>query len=293
MLAPASGVMGGISRSRLLLHEWLCLGFFAWMLVQLVVAAGFSNRDALVFACLLAANCALVHFLPRGGDRNLGWRLRLLFYPVAMNLLYFVLGTAIPAIHSGREDAALQAVDRVLVGTNLSIRMQPWVHPGLTDALSFCYMLYFLYLILGQFSYLFGDLAVLKKYYAGLFSLYAVGYFGYSLFPALGPYLAMGDQFSVPLGGGWLAALNEKIVLSGSNRVDVFPSLHCGNALYILLSDYQHKRWRFWAYLVPCVGLWLSTVYLRYHYFIDVVCGLLLGWLAWKMANRYLQGQPA
>jgi len=284
--------MSGISRSSLLLHEWLCLGFFAWMLAQLVVAAGFSNRDTLVFASLLAANCALVYFLPHG-DRDLGWRLRLLFYPAAMNLLYFLLGTAIPAIHPGREDAALQAVDQALIGTNLSIRMQAWVHPSLTDFFSFCYMLYFLYLILGQFAYLFGDLAVLKKYYAGLFSLYAVGYFGYSLFPALGPYLAMSDQFSVPLGGGWLAALNEKIVLSGSNRVDVFPSLHCGNALYILLSDYQHKRWRFWAYLIPCIGLWLSTVYLRYHYFIDVACGLLLGWLAWKMSNRYLRGQPA
>jgi membrane-associated phospholipid phosphatase len=285
--------MGGTSRSSLLLHEWLCLGFFVWMFAQLVVAAGFSNRDTLVFAALLAGNCSLVYFLPRGGDRDLGWRLRLLFYPVAMNLLYFLLGTAIPAIHSGHEDAALQAVDRALIGTNLSIRMQPWVNPVLTDLFSFCYMLYFLYLIIGQFSYLFGDLAVLKKYYAGLFSLYAVGYFGYSLVPALGPYVAMGDQFSVPLGGGWVSALNEKIVLGGSNGVDVFPSLHCGNALYILLSDYQHKRWRFWAYLIPCIGLWLSTLYLRYHYFIDVACGLLLGWLAWKMANRYLREQPA
>lgn len=277
----------------MLLHEWLCLGFFLWMLVRLVAAAGFSSLDTLIFASLLAVNCALVHFLPYGGNRDSGWRVRLLFYPIAMNLLYVLLGTAIPVIHSGREDAALQAVDRALIGTNLSIRMQSWVNPVLTDVFSFCYMLYFLYLIVGQFAYLFGDLAALKKYYAGLFSLYAVGYLGYSLVPALGPYLAMSDQFSVPLDGGWLSALNERIVLSGSNRVDVFPSLHCGNALYILLSDYQHKRWRFWAYLIPCVGLWLSTLYLRYHYFIDVVCGLLLGWVAWKMANRYLKEQPA
>ena len=188
-----------MSRSRLLLHEWLCLGFFVWMLVQLVLSAGFSNRDTLIFSSLLAANCALVYFLPHGGNSDLGWRLRLLFYPVAMNLLYFVLGTAIPAIHPGREDAALQAVDRALIGTNLSIRMEPLVHPVFTDIFSFCYILYFLYLILGQFSYLFGDLPVLKKYFAGLFSLYALGYFGYSLVPALGPYLAMGDQFGVPL----------------------------------------------------------------------------------------------
>src|SRR5258706_5826032 len=103
------------------------------MFAQLVVAAGFSDRDTLVFAALLAGNCSLGYFLPRGGDRGLGWRLRLLFYPVAMNLLYFLLGTAIPVIHSGHEDAALQAVDRALIGTNLSIPMQPWGKPVLTE----------------------------------------------------------------------------------------------------------------------------------------------------------------
>jgi len=278
--------MSAASSNRLLPHEWLCAGFFVWMLTQLLPAAGLLNRYTLLFALLLAVNGALLAFLPYSSNPERGWRWRLLFYPVAMNLLYFALGGAIPAIHPGLEDPLLQAVDRALIGTNLSLRMQPLVNPVLTDLLSFCYMLYFIYLLLGQAWYLLSDLATAKKYYAGLFSLYAVGYFGYSLFPALGPYAAMADEFSTPLIGGWLTEANEKMVMNGSNGVDVFPSLHCGNALYILLSDYQHKRWRFWAYLVPCVGLWVSTIYLRYHYFVDVIFGLLLGWLAWKMANR-------
>lgn len=293
---PAASVFAttrGGAPNRLLPHEWLCAGFFVWLLVQLIVSVGFSDRNSLLIALLLIMNCVLLVFFPYSGDPDRAWRWRLLFYPIAMNLLYFMLGTAIPAVHPGLEDAALQAADQALVGTNLSIRLQSLVHPVLTDFLSFCYMLYFAYLLFGQAWYMFGDLAVLKKYYVGLFSLYAVGYFGYSVLPALGPYLAMADQFSTPLTGGWLTAVNDKMVLSGSNRVDVFPSLHCGNALYILLSDYQHKRWRFWAYLIPCVGLWVSTLYLRYHYFIDVICGLVLGWLAWKMANRIARQGPA
>ena len=291
--APASAKTQGWSLNKLLPHEWLCLGFFVWLLLQLIVAVGFFTSDSLLIASLLIANCALLVFFPYGQNPDRSWRLRLLFYPIAMNLLYFVLRTAIPAIHPELEDTTLQAVDRALVGTNLSIRLQPLVQPVLTDFLSFCYMLYFAYLLFGQVWYMFGDLAILKKYYVGLFSLYAVGYFGYSVLPALGPYLAMADQFTTPLSGGWLTAVNEKMVLSGSNRVDVFPSLHCGNALYILLSDYQHKRWRFWAYVIPCIGLWASTLYLRYHYFIDVVCGLVLGWVAWKMANRIARQGPA
>jgi membrane-associated phospholipid phosphatase len=275
----------GMSLNRLLPHEWLCLAFLVSLLLRLVVAVGFS-RDSFIIASLLAINCGLLFFFPFNRDPDRSWRLRLLFYPIAMNLLYPVLRTAIPAVHPKLEDLSLQAVDRALIGTNLSLRLQSFVHPGLTDFLSFCYMLYFLYLLFGQAWYMFDDLYVLKKYYVGLFALYAVGYFGYSVLPALGPYLAMRDQFSTPLTGGWLTAANAKLVLDGCNRVDVFPSLHCGNSLFILLWDYQHKRWRFWAYLIPCVGLWVSTIYLRYHYFIDVVCGFLLGWLAWKMANR-------
>jgi membrane-associated phospholipid phosphatase len=265
-------------------HEWFCAAFFAWMLLQLVFVVGLFSGYTLLFASLLASSCFLVACFPYGKDRDLSWRLRLLYYALAMNLIYFALGGAIRLVHPELKDAALQAIDEALIGTNLSLRLEPLINPLLTDALSLCYTIYFVYLIVAQAAYLFGDLAVARKYYVGLFSLYAVGYFGYSLVPALGPHVAMAAQFTIALKGGWLTELNNGVA-AHSNGVDVFPSLHCGNSLYILLSDYQHKRWRFLAYLVPCVGLWISTVYLRYHYFIDVICGLLLGWLAWKLAN--------
>jgi PAP2 superfamily. len=279
--------------SRLLPHEWLCGGFLALLWTRLVIAVGFVDRDSLIVASLLLINGVLLFCFPYGDDPSRSWRWRLLFYPIAMNLLYFVLATAIPAVHPLLEDSALQAADRALVGTNLSVRLQPLVQPVLTDFFSFCYMLYFAYLIFGQVSYLFGNLAVLKKYYAGLFSLYAIGYLGYSLVPALGPHLAMADQFTTPLRGGWLTTANDTLVATGSNHVDVFPSLHVGNALYLLMSDYRYKRWRFWAYLIPCAGLWASTLYLRYHYFVDVICGLVLGGIAWQLANRVTRESEA
>ena len=274
---------------RLLLHEWLCMALFAWLLLRMVFSVGFSTHESLLIAFLLAANCAVLALFPYGDDLDRSWRLRLLFYAAAMNMLYFLLRAVIPAIHPGVEDPALQAIDRFILGTNLSLRMQPLVHPLLTDFFSLCYMLYFVYLIFGQLSYMFDGLPVLKKFYSGLFSIYAIGYFGYSTVPAGGPVLAMESQFSTPLTGGWFTAANATLVTGGTNGVDVFPSLHCGLSLYILLSDYQHKRWRFWAYLIPCVGFWISTIYLRYHYFVDVVCGFALGWAMWKIANHEIR----
>ena len=253
------------------------------LLLRLIAASGF-RRDSWILVSMLLINAAVLFFWHHHNG-GMAWRIRLLFYPLAMNLLYPVLKTAIPAIHPKLEDGVLQAADRVLIGANLSVRLEPLVHPAITEFLSFCYMLYFVYLLLGQLWYLIGGLELLKKYYVGLFCLYAIGYFGYSVLPALGPYLAMAGQFHTPLTGGWFTAANSQLVLNGSNRVDVFPSLHCANSLYILIFDYSHKRWRFWLYLVPCIGFWISTIYLRYHYFVDLICGFLLGLLAWQIAQ--------
>ena len=271
--------------NKLLLHEWLGLALLTWLFVQLALALGWWNREILIVGFLLAMNCALVLLAPYGGsDRS--WRLRILFYAVAMNALYFELRTAIPAINPRLSDSVLQAADQALVGTNLSLQLQQITLPVLTDFFSLCYMLFFTYLFIGQVAYLIGDLAILKKFAVGQFSLYAVGYFGYALVPARGPHVAMAGQFGTALVGGWLTEANERLVLAGSIGVDAFPSLHCASSLYLLLSDYQHHRWRFWVFLVPCIGLWCSTLYLRYHYFADVACGLALGWLAWILAKR-------
>jgi membrane-associated phospholipid phosphatase len=76
----------------------------------------------------------------------------------------------------------------------------------------------------------------------------------------------------------------------GSNAVDVFPSVHVAASLYLLLFDWQHCRPRFWWVLVPCVVLWMSTVYLRFHYFVDLLAGVAVALLGWWVARTYAAG---
>src|ERR1043166_832412 len=110
---------------------------------------------------------------------------------------------------------------------------------------------------------------------------------GYSFVPAAGPCHAMADQFTVPLHGWWITRLNDRLVSFGSNGVDVFPSLHCAVSAFFLFFHRQHRPWRFWLYLVPCVGLWVSTIYLRYHYAIDLVCGFALAGFALWLSKHF------
>ncbi|NIM29253.1 MAG: phosphoesterase PA-phosphatase [Gammaproteobacteria bacterium] len=274
---------------KLLPHEWLCLGFMLSLWIRLVWATGFFTRDALLLLLVMVSSGAIVA-LAAWRETDLRWRLRLLFYPASMNAIYFLLATAVPSVHGGREDEALQSLDLWLVGDHPSLWMQRWVNPVATEVLSFCYLWYLFYLFSSQIEYMFTDIDVLKRHYTGLFSIYAIGYACYSLVPAVGPHLAMADQFTVPLEGGPLTRLTSDIVLAASNRVDVFPSLHVAVSVYLLLFDRGHKYWRFLLYLLPCAGLVIATIYLRYHYLTDIICGLGLSFLAlWLARDRSLE----
>jgi membrane-associated phospholipid phosphatase len=259
-----------------LLITWLRLGF----------AAGFLDGDALLYIVLLIGNAWAIWFC-RSGEGSGRWRLGLLFYPLAMNVAFILLKTAVPKIQTARADALLQRVDAIVVGGNLSLRAQSLIHPALTEFFSFCYILFFPYLLISMIYYFCGDVTLLKKFVTGLFTIYGIGFLGYTLFPAAGPYLTMADQFTKPLGGWWITKWNATVVAAGSNKVDVFPSLHCAISSFLLFFDRKYRPWRFKLYIVPAAGLWFSTIYLRYHYFIDVVCGFALAAFGLWVARRY------
>jgi membrane-associated phospholipid phosphatase len=271
---------------RLLPHELFFGLFLVITWARLCATVGFAAPDALFYAAMIAGWLWSIWFC-RARDTPRTWRLGLLFYPLAMNLVFQEMRTGIPAIHPESMDSWLQSVDAHLIGTNLSLRLEPLVHPVLTELFSLCYLLFFPYLLIGLIDCFCGQVQVLQRFVIGLFTVYGIGFLGYSFVPAANPCHAMADRFAVPLTGGWLTQWNAAIVAAGSNGVDVFPSLHCAVSCYLLFFDLRHRPRRFRLYLLPCVGLWLSTIYLRYHYFVDVVCGFALAAFAIRLARRF------
>ncbi len=277
--------MPGAER-RLLVHEAVFGTFLLVMWLRLVHAQGLLASASLAYLATIVVNVALIGWTHRE-PTMLRWRLRLAFYAVAMNLLFQHMRVAIPQVHPGRLDTELLAIDRWLLGETPALALEPWVRPWLTDVMSFCYFLFLPYLGISLLYYFVAPLALAQRFWAGLFTLYGIGFLGYSLVPAAGPWVHMAEEFSVPLTGGWMTELNARVIGAGSNGVDVFPSLHCAVSAYLLVFDWWHKRWRFAAYVLPCVGLWVSTVYLRYHYFIDLVAGFALAALALAIVRRF------
>ena len=267
--------MNGFFKTKLLPHEWFFGAFMLVTWLRLVAKAGPRDPDALLYFSLLLVNAVLIVRCGAHATRS-RWFARLWFYPIAMNIAFMTMGSTALKVVSHRHDAVLQQIDSALVGMTPSLHSQFLVAPWLTEILSFCYLLFLPYLLISILTYAWRGLPLFREVSVGLFTIYAVGFFGYSTVPAAGPYLAMGDQFTAPLTGWAITRFNAYVVARGSNGVDVFPSLHCAVSCFLLCFDRQHARARFRLCVVPCVGMWLATIYLRYHYLVDVIAGFAL-----------------
>ncbi|WP_224241118.1 phosphatase PAP2 family protein [Hyalangium gracile] len=198
---------------------------------------------------------------------------------------------AVPALGLPTRDGLLLELDRALWGATPAVLLEPLARPWLTELMSACYFSYHLYFH-GALAYaLWQPLEKGRRLFEWMFTALPAGIAGYLLVPAVGPLKAMTESFAVPLTGGPITAWNDWVVRSGSAVYDVFPSLHVLMTCVLLEHDRREHPRRFRWMLPVAVGLVLSTVYLRYHYAIDLLAGFVwflavrLGW-TWRARTR-------
>jgi len=198
------------------------------------------------------------------------------FFPViAIIVIYELLGPIIPVVNPARWDGTFAALDARLFGQLPSVWFGALGRPAwLTDLASVAYVLYYLLpVVLGVRLYA-GDRDEFHAFAFAIVAAFLVSYAGYLLFPTLGPR-SPGDSV---LGGGAVTrgVLGFVRTVEG-NPLDAFPSGHVAIALVCVGRGWQlFPRWRAPLALV-LAGIGFSTVYLSYHYVIDVVAGVALG----------------
>jgi hypothetical protein len=273
--------MGGLRRYELLL---LALGLGT--LIALLLRAGVTHA---VTAEAAAADLVLGVVLWRtcGLTSPLSQKVRLAGAFLFVLWFYSAIARLTPALGTSLRDADLRAVDDSLLGTTPAILCQRFTTPWLTDLLSACYLSYHVYLSVAFLHALWLPVAFGGRFGAALFPAYAFGLLGYLLVPAVGPAKAYAEAFTVPLSGGFLTWLNATIVAQGSSVYDVFPSLHVLVTCVLLNHDWRFVRRRFQIMVLPALGLLFSTIYLRYHYAVDLAAGFaLFAALRWTSPRR-------
>lgn len=284
MHAPATKNAAKRKGIAVLPHEW-CFGFFLALTgLRLLIKGGEATAWSAVFLGFVIGSVFVIAWAARN-PTPLRWRLRLLFYPLAMGVTFYTMRWAVPALGNPKIDSMLLAWDRALFGETPAIAWEKYLYPWLEDIAMIGYNFFFFYLVLGPAYYCIRNLPLFRKCIVGLFTMYGIGFLGYTFFPAGGPHRWM--TFETPLHGPWVLDWTLRTVNDGSNCVDVFPSIHFAAMLYLLMFDWQHQRRHFWWALVPCIVMWFATLYLRFHYAVDLLAGLLVTTVAWFTARWY------
>jgi membrane-associated phospholipid phosphatase len=187
-------------------------------------------------------------------------------------------------------DALLSRIDRFLfLGANPALLAEGRTTPGVLEFFSFVYAWFIPYLYLSLFLGFVGRTpAESDELLTGFALTYAVSYLGYLFLPARGPVIFHAADFAGPLRGG---AFHDLVVAStaatGGNH-GAFPSLHVGAAAYVCLFDLRHNRLRGLTYVPLVLLIAVSTVFVRYHYVVDLLAGLAIAVAANRAAPRWL-----
>ncbi len=180
-------------------------------------------------------------------------------------------------------DHLLIRLDYSIFGVHPTVWLERLTFPPLTEYFQWIYTtFYFLPLIMGYILYRKEDLSHFHLFlFLMVYGFYA-SYVGYFLVPAIGPRFTLTNLQSFPLTGIWLAeSIQHTLNTLENTQRDAFPSGHTEVTLLIMMYARQHAPRYFLVLNVIGTSLILSTVYLRYHYVVDVIAGIILALMVW------------
>ncbi|MGW8374804.1 phosphatase PAP2 family protein [Streptomyces sp. ODS28] len=197
--------------------------------------------------------------------------------------LYPQLRWAVPMLHPAHYDAQLAYADRWLFAGHDPVPMlAPLVHPALTAVLGLAYSCAWLPpLALGLHLFLRRRERALSDLLLGLILVHCAGFLCYFLLPAAGPRFGLAGHFATPLNTWWTARY-----MAHNINVDAFPSLHIAGTTVAACFLWRDTRPSFWLHSPLLLAIGASTLYLRWHYAVDVLAGLLLAAAGCYVAPR-------
>jgi membrane-associated phospholipid phosphatase len=251
------------------------------------------------YAVLAIAILATAFYRTRVGQARHGFYLSVVASVIAVFQVFNSLGVLIASLHASTFDSLLIAIDHALFGVHPTVWMERLIDPTLSALLQFAYISYYLIpLSLGLVLIARGRFGAFEEVLFGILLCFYLSYVGYLLVPAIGPrftlsHLQTGDLQLSP----FIAKIQEVLNALEKNKTDAFPSGHTAVSLMCLYYAWKEREKALCAVFIPVVtGLIISTVYLRYHYVIDVIAGVALTGLTIALApglRRLLSEVPA
>jgi membrane-associated phospholipid phosphatase len=244
-----------------------------------LLIAFFWNRvpNSLELLAMHVAGAALILLAAQHKGRA-SWIFRH-WYPLPyVALCYKEMAILIPAIRHNNADEWLARLDYRFWRAHPTVWLERIQSQPLTELLQLVYTLFVPIVLLIAWLLWKKCRYADFRYYAFLIALgFLASYIGYLIVPARGPRFFLSDLQHTPLRGLWLfQGMQSALDRLESAHYDCFPSGHTELTILAWWSSRQISSRVFWLYFSYTLGIIFATVYLRYHYTIDLLAGALL-----------------
>ena len=292
--------------SELAVQDWFVIVYVAILFGAVWIAPDSPERTMNLQRLFgLSAMLVVTTLGVRGGLAGKGLFASVLYRVGMLGVVlisYFMLQGLLPVVNTGALDAELYALDLRLFGFEPALAMDRFVTPRTTEWFAFFYYSYFFLisafvlplLFFGRRMRLFADFAI------AFMGVYCVAHVLYMVVPGYGPYKFLASEFTNPLPMGfWYERVLEAVNSAGAHK-DIFPSLHTAGPFTCFLFAFRHRKTSPYKYVwIPtaffAANIIIATMFLRWHYVIDIVAGIALSLLlsyaavrisAWEEGSR-------
>ena len=198
------------------------------------------------------------------------------WYPLPLvGCCYKEMAILIPAVRGVSADQWLADLDFSIWRANPTVWLERIQTPALTDLLQLAYTLFVPAVLLVPWLLWRSRRFAEFRYCAFLIAMgFLASYVGYILVPARGPRFLLDHLQHSPLQGGWgVQAMRTTLDRLESAQYDCFPSGHCELTIIAWRISRLISRRLSFVYLVYTLCIVFATVYLRYHYTVDLLAG--------------------
>ncbi|MGM0567842.1 MAG: phosphatase PAP2 family protein [Elusimicrobiota bacterium] len=231
------------------------------------------------------------------------------WYPILLfTFLYKEINAFTRIIVHNWQDFKVMQFEEQLLGVNLTLWLEEFISPFLTELMKFSYFSYYLMIPVGAaFLYFSGKRKHYIRFLSTICLAFFISYIGFILFPVRGPRYTLYDKYTkdyevnigefygslvepdvagmqtFALKGGVFTSMQDYIMRYGSLHGGCMPSSHVAVAFVCMMMMWLYRRKVFYVYLPLVILLSVSVVYNRYHYVSDVIAGLAVGLLAFYL----------
>jgi membrane-associated phospholipid phosphatase len=201
------------------------------------------------------------------------------WYPLLyVSICYREMSILIPAIRRDDADLWLAHLDYAFWHANPTVWLERIASRPFTEFLQIVYSLFIPAVISVAVIFWLRRQYASFRYYAFLIATgFLASYIGYFVVPVRGPRFILRDLQHVPLQGLWLFGLLQSTLdRLESAAYDCFPSGHTELAILAWWGSRQLSSRVTNLYLAYALCIMFSTVYLRYHYTVDILAGAFL-----------------